>query len=108
MYTSTKKLHFPVIIKQSNNVTLHCCRNLFRDRQKVLTEAVAKTVSEPTSRLIMALTETVFMPASVNRIKKLKKEKARRAHHRPAEPTARHHRRRPRLAPPRSPVAGAS
>ena len=48
-------------------------KNLYRGRQQALTEIVF-TTSEPSSWLITTLTEAVSMPASINQLKKSKKE----------------------------------
>jgi hypothetical protein len=51
----------------------HYYTNLYRGGQKALAEAVFATASVERSRLIVALTEAVALPASVNQIKKQKK-----------------------------------
>ena len=65
----------------SLGVNKHYYTNLYRGRQKVLTESVFATAAERKSRLIVTLTEVVFLPASVS---EKNKKKARQAHHEPA------------------------
>jgi hypothetical protein len=57
------------------STNLHYYTNLNRGGQKGLTEVVFATASVERSRLIVALTEAVALPASVNQ-KKTKKEKS--------------------------------